>query len=79
MNHYPSSILQDRGWKHPACHLSHVIFHLDPKLLDVRVQVEVSVLHLWTVKDIHHISQKSQSYIPIHCCYISCLYNSPVC
>lgn len=54
--HYPSSILQDRGWEDPARHLSHVIFHFDPKLLDVRVQVEVSVLHLWRVKDIHHIS-----------------------
>lgn len=60
--YYPSSILQDGGWKHPACHLSHVIFHLDPKLLDVRVQVEVSILHLWRVKDMHHISQKSQSH-----------------
>ena len=44
--YYPSSVLQDRGWKHPARHLSHVILHLDPKLLDVRVQVEVGVLHL---------------------------------
>ena len=28
-------------------HLRHVVLHLDPKLLDVGVQVEVGILHLW--------------------------------
>lgn len=55
--HYPSSILQDRGWKDPPRHLSHVIFHFDPKLLDVRVKVEVCILHLWRAKITSHILQ----------------------
>lgn len=63
---YPSSILQDRSWKDSPCHLSHVIFHLDPKLLDVRVQVEVGILHLWRVKNIHHVSQTSECHTCLH-------------
>lgn len=55
--HYPSSILQDRRWKDPPRNLSHVIFHFDPKLLDVRVKVEVCVLHLWGAKITSHILQ----------------------
>ena len=72
--HYPSSILQDRGWEDPARDLSHVIFHFDPKLLDVRVQVEVSVLHLWRVNDIRHIS-----YICHEAFTVTFTYNLPAC
>lgn len=43
---YPSSVLQDGRWEDPACHFSHVIFNLYPKLLDVWVQIEVGILHL---------------------------------
>lgn len=60
--YYPASVLQDGGWQHPARHFSHVIFHLDPKFLNVWVQVEVSVLHLWRKKDIHQILQKTKSH-----------------
>lgn len=48
---YSASVLQDGSRQNSTRHLRHVVFDFNSKLLDVRVQVEVCIFHLWEEED----------------------------